>query len=91
MPERRQQNSQAGFKVQLGKGNGRKPLKSNCLRNQRHKFVRNAELHSAVSPNCIRQDAEKTMRKFFEPLRIENPRYGRLKICATITVLPPPN
>ena len=37
-----------------------------------------AELHSAVPPNCIRQ-ALRTRHG----LRISNPRYSRVKLCAT--------
>jgi hypothetical protein len=52
----------------------------------RQRFACSADFQSAVSPNCIRQGAENPAgATVFEPLRIENPRYGRLKICATIT------
>jgi hypothetical protein len=42
----------------------------------KQRSARSADFQSAVSPNCIRQGAE-------------NPRYGRLKICATMTTSPP--
>jgi hypothetical protein len=55
----------------------------------RQRFARSADFQSAVSPNCIRQGAENPAgATVFEPLRIENPRYGRLKICATIPTCP---
>ncbi len=46
---------------------------------------RSAELHSAVSPNCIRQSvAGKEASDLCGALRIENPRYSRVQLCATI-------
>jgi hypothetical protein len=51
----------------------------------RQRSARSADFQSAVSPNCIRQGAENpAVATVSKPLRIENPRYGRLKICATI-------
>ena len=56
-----------------------------------HKFVggrcrRSAELHSAVSPICNRQNARQLDGpERVEPVRNIIPRYGRLKICSTNT------
>ena len=43
-----------------------------------------ADFQSAVSPNCIRQDVElRAGLAAFKAVRIGNPRYSRLQICAT--------
>ena len=46
--------------------------------------IRSAELHSAVSPNCIRQGVGNGWHAgSTETLQIANPRYGRVQLCAT--------
>jgi len=43
-----------------------------------------ADFQSAVSPNCIRQATEHGANTgVFKAVRIGNPRYSRLQICAT--------
>jgi N-acetylmuramoyl-L-alanine amidase len=47
--------------------------------------TRSADFQSAVSPNCIRQDISiDDEPRACHARRIENPRYSRLKICATV-------
>jgi hypothetical protein len=45
---------------------------------------RSADLQSAVSPNCIRQNVVPSDRiRFGYGRRITNPRYSRMEFCAT--------
>jgi hypothetical protein len=49
-----------------------------------------AVAHGAVSPNCIRQRAAVPDGGcVFQAVRITNPRYSRLKICATFRCVCP--
>ena len=46
--------------------------------------IGSADFQSAVSPNCIRQATERGAdTSAFKAVRIGNPRYSRLQICAT--------
>src|SRR5207247_6210842 len=60
-------------------------LNDNCSNKVKPPVPRSPDLQSAVSPNCIRQTARKSRRPLENPAarRIANPRYSRLKICAT--------
>jgi hypothetical protein len=45
---------------------------------------RSAELHSAVSQNCILQTADRfSVLERFDTLPIANRRYSRVQLCAT--------